>query len=131
MKNFKKFTKLLIKYFGKLNDKLIIQHFFHIHIRTLTYKMYSSNFSTLKNIQYLYFPIIQEFRTLTRKSKKKSNWYIQVQFSFYVDMSFGGPTTTGLRVYCPSPLCIIFADLWCCPIIDSIVIIINVFLIIK
>jgi len=31
--NFNKFTKLS-KDFGELNDKLIIQHFHHIHIRT-------------------------------------------------------------------------------------------------
>jgi len=43
--NFKKFTKLS-KDFGRLDDKLIIQHFHHIH--TMTYTMYSLNFSTLK-----------------------------------------------------------------------------------
>jgi len=47
LENFQKFTKLS-KDFGELNDKLIIQHFYHIRI--LTYTMYSSNFSTLKNI---------------------------------------------------------------------------------
>jgi len=31
--NFNKFTKLS-KDFGELNNKLIIQHFYHIHIRT-------------------------------------------------------------------------------------------------
>jgi len=35
--------------FWELDDKLIIQHFHHVHIRTLTYTMYSSNFSTFKN----------------------------------------------------------------------------------
>ena len=44
---FNKLTKLS-KDFGKLNDKLIIHHFHHIHIGTLTYTMYS-NFNTLKN----------------------------------------------------------------------------------
>jgi len=39
LKNFKKFTKLS-KDFGKLDDKLIIQHFHHIHIYTMTYTMY-------------------------------------------------------------------------------------------
>jgi len=39
------FTKLS-KDFGKLDDKLIITYFHHIH--TMTYKMYSLNFSTLK-----------------------------------------------------------------------------------
>jgi len=47
--NFKKFTKLLSKVFRELDDKLIIHRFHHIHIHTLTFKMYSSNFSTLKN----------------------------------------------------------------------------------
>ena len=37
--NFNKFTKLS-KDFGELDDKLIIQHFHHIHIRTLMYSMY-------------------------------------------------------------------------------------------
>ena len=48
--NCKMFTKLS-KDFGELDDKLIIQHFhhIHIHIRTLTYTMYYSNISTLKN----------------------------------------------------------------------------------
>ena len=46
--NFNKFTKLR-KDFQKLDDKLIIQHFHHILIRTLTYMMYYSNFSTFKN----------------------------------------------------------------------------------
>jgi len=40
LENFKKFTKLLNKDFGKLDNKLIIQHFHHIYIRTLTYNMY-------------------------------------------------------------------------------------------
>jgi len=48
LRNFNKFMKLS-KDFGELNDKLIIQYFHHIHIRTLTYTMYSSNFSTFKN----------------------------------------------------------------------------------
>jgi len=48
LEKFKKFTKLS-KDFGELDDKLIIQHFHHIHIRILTYTMYSSKFSTLKN----------------------------------------------------------------------------------
>ena len=39
--NFNKFINLS-KDFEKLNDKLIIQHFYHIHIHTLTYTMYSS-----------------------------------------------------------------------------------------
>ena len=46
--NFNKFTKLS-KNFGELNDKLIIQYFHHIYIRTLTYTMYFSNFNTFKN----------------------------------------------------------------------------------
>jgi len=46
--NFNKFTKLR-KDFGELDDKSIIQHFHHIHIYTLTYTMYFSNFSTFKN----------------------------------------------------------------------------------
>jgi len=37
--NFKKFTKLS-KDFVELNDKLIIQHFHHIHNCTMTYMMY-------------------------------------------------------------------------------------------
>ena len=37
--NFNKFTKLS-KNFGELNNKLIIQHYHDIHIRTLTYTMY-------------------------------------------------------------------------------------------
>ena len=45
---FNKFTKVS-KDFGELNDKLKIQHVHHIHVRTLTYMMYSSNFSTFKN----------------------------------------------------------------------------------
>ena len=49
LENFNKFTKLS-KDFGDLDDKLIIQHFHHILIRTLTCTMYSSNFNTLKNI---------------------------------------------------------------------------------
>ena len=36
LRNFKKFTKSLSKDFEELNDKLIIQHFHHIHTRTLT-----------------------------------------------------------------------------------------------
>jgi len=47
LRNFKKFTTLS-KDFGELDDKLIIQHFHHIHIRTITYTIYSLNFSTLK-----------------------------------------------------------------------------------
>ena len=35
LKNFNKFIKLS-KDLGKLDEKLIIQHFHHIHIRTLT-----------------------------------------------------------------------------------------------
>jgi len=46
--NFNKFIKLS-KDFGMLDDKLIIQHFHHIHIRTLTYTIYYSNFITFKN----------------------------------------------------------------------------------
>ena len=42
--NFMKFTKLN-KDVRELDDKFIIQHFHHIHIRTLTYTMYSSNSS--------------------------------------------------------------------------------------
>jgi len=34
--NFNKFTKLLNKNFGELDDKLIIQYFHYIHIRILT-----------------------------------------------------------------------------------------------
>jgi len=47
LKNFNKLTKLS-KDVGKFDDKLIIQHVHHIHICTLTYTMYFSNFSTLK-----------------------------------------------------------------------------------
>jgi len=43
--NFNKFTKLN-KDFEKVDNKLVIQHFHHIHIHYLTY---SSKFSTLKN----------------------------------------------------------------------------------
>jgi len=50
--NFKKFTKLS-KDFGELDDKVIIQHFHHIP--TMTYTMYSLNFSTLKNYIILVF----------------------------------------------------------------------------
>ena len=46
--NLKKFTKLS-KDFWKFDDKLIIQHFQHIYIRTMTYTMYYLNFNTLKN----------------------------------------------------------------------------------
>jgi len=42
--NLKKFTKFS-KDFGELDDKLIIQHFHHIH--TMTSTMYSLNFNTL------------------------------------------------------------------------------------
>ena len=52
--NFNKFNKLS-KDFGPLNDKLIIQHFHHIHICTLTCTMYSSNVSTLKKYITLVF----------------------------------------------------------------------------
>jgi len=45
LRNFKKFTKLS-KDFGELDDKLIIQNFHHIY--TMTYTMYSLNYSTLK-----------------------------------------------------------------------------------
>jgi len=48
LRNFKKFTKLN-KDFWKLDDKLIIQHFHHIYIHTMTYTMYFLNLSTLKN----------------------------------------------------------------------------------
>ena len=60
MGNFKKFTNLS-KDFGELDDKLIIQHFRHIH--TMTYTIYSLHFSTLK--------IIQEFETLMQDFIKK------------------------------------------------------------
>jgi len=46
--NINKFTKLS-KDFGELDNKLIIQHFYHIQIRNLTYTMYFSNFNTFKN----------------------------------------------------------------------------------
>jgi len=40
-----------------LDDKLIIQHFHHIHIHTMTCTMYSLNFSTLKNrFNYAFSP---------------------------------------------------------------------------
>jgi len=42
-------SQKLSKNFGKLDDKLIIQYFHHIHICTLTYTIYFSNFSTFKN----------------------------------------------------------------------------------
>ena len=42
-------SQKLSKDFGELDDKLIIQHFHHIHLHTMTYTMYSLNFSTLKN----------------------------------------------------------------------------------
>ena len=45
---FNKFTELR-KNYEKFNDKLIIQHFHHIHICTLTYTMYFSNFNTFKS----------------------------------------------------------------------------------
>jgi len=61
--NFNKFIKLS-KDFGELDDKLIIQHFHHIHIRILICTMYSSNFSTLKKYIILVFSSIQEFETL-------------------------------------------------------------------
>jgi len=48
LENFRKFTKL-IKDFEEFDDKLIIQHFYHIDIRTMTYTMYYSHFSTLNN----------------------------------------------------------------------------------
>ena len=48
LENFNKFIKVS-KDFEELNDKLIIQRFHDIHIRTLTYTMYSSNFNTFKN----------------------------------------------------------------------------------
>jgi len=38
--DFKKFTKLS-EDFGELDNKLIIQHFHHIHIHTMTYTIYS------------------------------------------------------------------------------------------
>jgi len=65
---FKKFTKLS-KDFGELDDKLIIQHFDHIH--TMTYTMYSLNFSTLKITEYLFSPVIQKFETLIQEYIKK------------------------------------------------------------
>jgi len=46
--NFNKFTKLS-KDFKKFDDKLIIQHFHHIHVYFFTNTMYYSNFNTLKN----------------------------------------------------------------------------------
>jgi len=70
LENFKKFTKLS-KDFRELDDKLIIQHFHHIHIHTMTYTMYSLNFRTLKNTKYLFFTVIQEFETLMQESTKK------------------------------------------------------------
>jgi len=58
--NFNKFTKLRkdfgSRYFEELDDKLIIQHFHHIHICSLTYMIYSSNFSTFKKyITFVFF----------------------------------------------------------------------------
>jgi len=49
LENFNMFTKLN-KNLGELNGKLIIQHFYHIHIHTLTCMMNSSNFSIFWNI---------------------------------------------------------------------------------
>jgi len=48
LENFKKFTQLS-KEFGELDNKLIIQHFYHIHIHTMTYTIYILNFNKLKN----------------------------------------------------------------------------------
>ena len=59
LENFKKFKKLS-KDFREFNDKLIIQHFYHIHIQTLTRTMYSSNFSTLK--KYIIFVFFSHTR---------------------------------------------------------------------
>jgi len=64
LRNFNKFTKLS-KDFRKLNDKLIIQHLHHIHIRTLTYAwlilqiLANSNFHS------------QEFGTFMQKFRRK------------------------------------------------------------
>jgi len=55
--NFNKLTKLS-KDFGELNNKFIIQHSHHIHIRTLKYTMYFLNFNTFKNTQKISFPLI-------------------------------------------------------------------------
>jgi len=48
LRNFNEFIKLS-KNFEELKDKCIIQHFYHIHLHTLTHTTYSSNFSTFKN----------------------------------------------------------------------------------
>jgi len=62
LENFNKFTELS-KDFWELNDKLIIQHFYHIYIRTLTYTIYSSNFSIQKYIILIFF---QSYKHLER-----------------------------------------------------------------
>jgi len=89
-KTFNKFIKLR-KDFGKLNDKLIIQHVDHIHIRTFTYTMNSSNCRTFKNTSRLSFPLIQEFVTFIQKSTRKVTNIYKCNF-FYADR---GPTRTG------------------------------------
>jgi len=68
--NFKKFTKLS-KDFGELYDKLIIQHFHDIH--TMTYTMYSLNFSTLKNYIILIFSSYTRIWNVNARVHKRSN----------------------------------------------------------
>ena len=112
MGNFKKFTKLS-KDFGELDDKLIIQHFHYIH--TMTYTMYSLNFSTLKITYYLSFPVIQEFETLMQESIKEVINIHKYKFFFYAGLRAGpraspcGPQAyasrarAGLRAHYPGP----------------------------
>jgi len=67
MENFNKFTKLN-KDFGKLDDKLIIQHFHHIRICNLAYTIYYSNFSTFKIHNTCRF---QTYKNLERSCKSQ------------------------------------------------------------
>jgi len=71
---FNKSTKLS-KDFGVLNDRLIIQYFHRIHIRTLTYTMHSLNFSTLKNIIY-FFSIHTKIWNIHESKRKVINIFI-------------------------------------------------------
>ena len=126
MENFKKFTKLS-KDFGELDDKLIIQHFHHIH--TMTYTMDSLNFSILKITQYLSFPIIQEFEMLMQESIKEVINIYKYKFfffKFYAGLragprgpraspcgprAYAGRACAGLRAQYPGPSRIFSAGL--------------------
>jgi len=66
--NFKKFTKLSKR---ELDNKLIIQHFHHIHIHTMTYTMYFLNFSTLKKYIIVVFSNYTRIWNINARVHKK------------------------------------------------------------